>query len=338
MYETLKFEVMAYIEKQDGAKLQYQIVCKSIGIFVLFLGTYFATLSIYTQSICLGLISNSVFVFACLLMVFCIFHDSSHGSIGKNRVANYLLCTVVGALFGASSNAWILQHVRQHHGHTNIPGSDKDIEQGSIFRLHQETQRRPWHRWQHLYALPLYSLIVLKWALVDDFICVLSNTYNLGFKRRVAILINALLAKAIHILFFFIVPYYFIGSMDKVLIFYLYSLMAIGLVISIIFQLAHLTGVQDFPKRRLGDWSRHHLSTTANFANNSRMFTGFLGALNFQIEHHLFPTLSHQLYPKISPIVKEYCLKNGLVYHEFPSFLAALNAHLSYLKELGLSH
>lgn len=336
MFELLKEEVMTYLQT-NGHTLQRRVIYKTLFVSFLFIVTYVVTLMAYRYHFFYGLLFNIPFIIASLFLVFCIFHDASHQSIVKNRRINYLICLLSGGLFGVSSDLWILQHVKHHHGHTNVPEQDKDIEKGLFFRFYALAKKHKWHNWQHLYALPLYSFIILNW-LIDDFICVFNNTYKLSPEKRVSTLLNVIIVKILHIIFFLYIPYLIIHHLASTLTFYFVSIMGLGLGISIIFQLAHLTGTQQFPNKRMNDWALHHLSTTANFSNSNHLLTWSLGALNFQIEHHLFPGLSHQLYPEISPIVKGFCKKNGLIYHQFPSLKGALIAHLGYLKQLGSIH
>jgi linoleoyl-CoA desaturase len=82
-------------------------------------------------------------------------------------------------------------------------------------------------------------------------------------------------------------------------------------------------------------WAIHQIKTTTNFANKSRLFSWYVGGLNFQIEHHLFPNVCHVHYKRISKIVKETALEFGLPYKSEPTFIGALVGHGKLLKELG---
>ena len=113
-----------------------------------------------------------------------------------------------------------------------------------------------------------------------------------------------------------------------------------GLLLSLVFQSAHVVEETENPipdqEGRLEDeFMIHQLRTTANFATNSRWFSWFAGGLNFQIEHHLFPNISHIHYPALSKIVKECTLEYNLPYHEFPTMLNAVTSHFRKLKAIG---
>ena len=114
-----------------------------------------------------------------------------------------------------------------------------------------------------------------------------------------------------------------------------------GFIISIVFQLAHVVEGAHFPEvsndanQIEEEWAVHQIKTTANFSTKSKIVSWFTGGLNFQIEHHLFPKISHIHYHQISKLVKETCEQFNIKYIEFPSVLAAVRSHVSYLKVSG---
>ena len=117
--------------------------------------------------------------------------------------------------------------------------------------------------------------------------------------------------------------------------------MVTGFVISIVFQLAHTVEHTDFPlpNEETGkienEWAIHQVATTANFATGNKLISWLVGGLNFQIEHHLFPKISHVHYPAISKIIKRTCNEYGLTYIEFPKMRQAILSHVAYLRRLG---
>ena len=113
-----------------------------------------------------------------------------------------------------------------------------------------------------------------------------------------------------------------------------------GLVISIVFQLAHVIEGTEFHvveknASERQEWALHQISSTANFATSSKTLHWLLGGLNFQIEHHLFPRISHIHYPAISKMVKEACRESNIVYNEYNSMFKAVVSHLVHLRRLG---
>ncbi len=119
-----------------------------------------------------------------------------------------------------------------------------------------------------------------------------------------------------------------------------YGLFA-GFVLSIVFQLAHTVEHTHFPvpnaeTNKIDDeWAIHQLKTTANFATKNRLACWFMGGLNFQVEHHLFPKISHIHYPRINKIITATCKEFNVQYIEYKKVKDAVISHVSYLKQLS---
>ncbi len=122
-----------------------------------------------------------------------------------------------------------------------------------------------------------------------------------------------------------------------------YSVMALvgGFILSIVFQLAHTVEHTEFPTADIetnklpDEFAAHQIKTTANFATRSKLISWYVGGLNFQVEHHLFPKVSHIHYPAINKIVMEVCKEYQLDYIEYPNLVAAIKAHVQFLKRMG---
>ena len=115
-----------------------------------------------------------------------------------------------------------------------------------------------------------------------------------------------------------------------------------GFILTVTFQLAHLVEGVSFPvPSDLGkvenEWMIHQLKTTANFAKKSRLITWYVGGLNFQIEHHLFPNICHVHYKKLSDIVKATADEYGILYNDKKTYLEAVYSHYKMLKYLGVN-
>jgi linoleoyl-CoA desaturase len=113
-----------------------------------------------------------------------------------------------------------------------------------------------------------------------------------------------------------------------------------GVTMSVVFQLAHAVEEAEFPRPpeagRLGKpWAVHQVETTVDFARKSRVASWLLGGLNFQIEHHLFPHVSHVNYPALSKVVEQTCRDWGVRYAEHRSFWAGVASHFRWLRRMG---
>lgn len=114
----------------------------------------------------------------------------------------------------------------------------------------------------------------------------------------------------------------------------------LGLTLALVFQMAHAVEEAEFPmpndqSKIENEWAIHQVNTTVNFAMNNKVISWLVGGLNYQVEHHLYPKISHIHYPEISKIVKRTCQDLNISYHAFPTFRQALVSHFTFLKQLG---
>jgi linoleoyl-CoA desaturase len=143
--------------------------------------------------------------------------------------------------------------------------------------------------------------------------------------------------------YIFIIPVFVMGlPWQWVLGGFLLMHFTAGLLLSSIFQLAHVMTDCEFPtptdeRKMENNWAIHQLLNTANFSPRSKMIFWFVGGLNHQIEHHLFPHICHIHYKHVAPLVKETALEYGLPYYEQRTFMSALFEHARTLKQLGRS-
>jgi linoleoyl-CoA desaturase len=270
-------------------------------------------------------------------------HDGSHQAYSQWPWINRLMAMTLEPL-GGSSYLWRWKHAVFHHTYVNITGHDTDIDLGFLGRLSPHQKRLAYHRWQHVYLWPLYGLLAIKWQLVDDFVKLIRGRIsNQPFPRPKGWnLVIFVAGKVTFFLLAFGIPMSF-NSVGAVLACYGVAGLVAGLVLSVVFQAAHCVEEAAFPlvdarRGRLASaWAVHQAETTVNFARRSRLAAWLLGGLNFQIEHHLFPRISHAHYPAISPLVEEACREFGVKYAEHPSFSAALASHFRWLRRMGMA-
>jgi linoleoyl-CoA desaturase len=244
-------------------------------------------------------------------------------------------------IIGGNDYLWRFKHNVLHHSFTNIDGMDDDIQIGPMMRMCETQEHRWFHRFQSFYFVVLYSLLYITWMFFFDYKKYFTKEVN-GHefpKMKLWDHVSFWAGKAISHFLFLILPIIMVGAVDF-LIGFLVFMFVTGFIISIIFQLAHTVEHAEFPiptdtNKIENEWAIHQIQTTANFATRSPIWTWFCGGLNFQIEHHLFPSMSHIHYPKISKIVKETCAEHGVFYNEFPRFRTAVASHWKFLNELG---
>lgn len=275
--------------------------------------------------------------FALLCIILSVMHDGSHGAFSNNKLINNLAAYSLG--FAEGSNVlWHQLHVRAHHDNTNVIGFDQDFESGGLIRLHPAQQKKSAHRFQQLYAWLLYMGHSIRWIWFDDIKDYLTDRWPVTPQQKKTLLKELIFAKSWHVISYLVVPALVTGSWQLALVFYLAHWMLLSVALILVFAMAHLTYVQEMPAtvdEGKSDWALHQLATTVDFATKNRFLSWIVGGLNFQIEHHIFPKISHTRYHLIQPVIKEYCAKNGVRYFEYPTFGAVLGGHYRHLKTMG---
>lgn len=272
---------------------------------------------------------------------FNLMHDGGHGAFSRYRFINRLMARSLD-MIGGSSYLWHWKHGVIHHSNPNITGHDTDISLGKLARF---TPHQPWYahqRWQHWYIWPLYGLMAIKWHLYDDFRALLTGRIGAQKIPRprnkdLAILVGC---KAVFFSLAFGIPL-LLHPLAMVVLYYGVFTVVLGVALSVVFQLAHCVEEADFPmpvqnsEKVETAWAVHQVRTTVNFCRDNRVLTWLLGGLNYQVEHHLFPSVCHSNYPAISVLVKETCLDFGIAYNEHRSFWSGMRSHFRWMRSMG---
>jgi linoleoyl-CoA desaturase len=222
---------------------------------------------------------------------------------------------------------------------------DDDIASKSALRLSPHAERRPAHRYQWWHAFLLYGLTTLYWVTAKDFVQWVRYRrikVNLLSKRNYRwMLVKLIVGKLAYFGFFLMIPtVVFNIPFIQVIAGFLLMHFVTGLLLTVIFQLAHsLEGtthpLPDDKGNIQNDWAIHQMNTTMNFSPHNKILSWYVGGLNYQVEHHLFPRISHVHYNAIAPIVRATAAEFNIPYLEHKTFFAALRAHIIFLKKLG---
>lgn len=274
-------------------------------------------------------------------------HDANHGSFSKKKWMNKLFGNSLYLLGGYPPN-WRYQHNTLHHGFPNVEGHDEDIAPPGILRLSPHRPLKKIHRYQHLYAWFLYSLMTISWAISKDFSRMKKYKkmgVKLSGKRKYSTMLTELIiSKFFYYTLFMVLPlltvpvaWYWIVAGFMLMHF------TGGLILAAIFQTAHVVPTSEYPLPDENgemdtNWAAHQLYTTCNFAPKNRVFTWLIGGLNHQVEHHLFPNISHIYYRDLAAIVQQKAKEFGFPYHVNKSFLGAVRQHARMLKLLGTQY
>ncbi len=268
-------------------------------------------------------------------------HDGGHRAFSRNRVINRMALWALD-LIGGSSYFWHYKHNLAHHTYTNVAGVDEDIDAAPFLRLAPAQRRRWYHRFQHVYVWGLLVFFLPKWEVVDDFQnLIMGRVGGRKIPRPKGLDLLVFVAGKLAFLTWVLVLPLIFHSWPVVLAGYLLLAATVGITIATVFQLAHCVEGAEFFEPPGGDgkvergWAEHQLATTVNFADRNRWLTWYLGGLNHQIEHHLFPRISHVHYPAIAPIVRAVCAEHGIEHRTKPTMRAAVASHVRFLRDLG---
>ena len=278
---------------------------------------------------------------------FNVMHDGAHGSYSSKKWVNEIMAYSLN-LMGGCTYLWRVKHNINHHTFTNIDEHDEDIDIRPLMRTHESQKKRWFHKYQHIYWVLLYGLSYVSFVYGKNFKEYFSGKIAGGNMKKMNLKEHFIfwISKITYFCIFIIIPILTLG-LAKALIGYIILSWVCGFVLGIIFQLAHVVEDCDFPiptqgikegsKKINEEWTIHQLATTANFSTKSKIISWFVGGLNFQVEHHLFPRVSHIHYPELSKIVKEVCLQFNIRYNEYPTLLSAVRSHVRYLKVVGIN-
>ncbi|MFZ9940191.1 MAG: fatty acid desaturase family protein [Bacteroidia bacterium] len=267
-----------------------------------------------------------------------VMHDACHGAFSDRPWINRLFSGSMYLLGGNVYN-WKVQHNTLHHTFTNIHEADGDIAGRVILRFDKHDPYRSIMRLQFLYGPFLYSLMVMTFH-IKDFVQVITWGRQSGaatFRREfTTLVVSKVFYFGVLLLPYFLLPI----SFGQWFLGYVVMALVAGFIMASVFQLAHLVEGVDQPLpdqdgKMETPWADHQLRTTANFARKNKLLNWYVGGLNYQIEHHLFPNICHIHYPAISQIVEQTAREFNLPYHCFENLSGAYISHIRTLYALG---
>ena len=341
----LREKVKEYFEKNKISKYgNTNMVLKSIFMISIYFVPYGLMVS--------GVVTSIPAILLCWIIMgvgmsgvgMALMHDANHGSYSKNPRINKFLSKSL-YLLGGFPPTWQYQHNTLHHGFTNIEGQDEDIDPIGILRFSPHKPLYKIHKFQFGYAWFFYGLMTLSWATIKDFNqlvkykkrgAFLSN--NASFGQSIT---NIILSKIVYYIIFLVIPLVTLPiSWYWIVLFFLTMHFVSGLLLGTVFQTAHVVTTSAYPLPDENgnidnNWAIHQLQTTSDYSPKSRIFSWLIGGLNYQVEHHLFPNISHVHYRKISQLVKSTAKKYDLPYHVQTNFFCAIVNHIRMLKILG---
>ena len=324
-------------EKNDGRPFigDPRLKRKAVVILVWFALSYAALL--FAPTLLAALACALSLALAASALGFNVFHDANHRTLFRRPAANLRAAQLCSVLIGPSRYFWVHKHHTLHHRQPNVLGWDDDLETRGFLRFSPLRSWEPRFRRQEVRAVFFYGLNTLEWLFLKDFSCLVGNRLNqwhevrLSGRQRTELLVS----KGLYFSLFVLPPFLVLPPLWAASAFILFHLV-FSWLLAIVFQVAHLTPGMEFEGVRPGDdWAMHQLRTTADFATRSRLATWFTGGLNHQVEHHLFPNVSHTHYSRLRPIVLSVAERHELQCHDLGSVFSAVKQHFQLLKALG---
>lgn len=340
----VKAKVQSYfIDNQLSTHANGLMVFKTVVMFILAFAPYYLLLFVPTTTWQMLLL--------CVIMGvgiagigFSVQHDANHGAYSSNHYVNKLLGFSL-SLIGGNDYMWKIKHNVMHHTYTNIYGKDEDISIVKFLRLSPSATFKPIHRIQHYLAWFAYSSLTFSWVFYFDFPKIKRynghGSPNPEVKHPLSEIIMLFVMKAFYYCYAIIIPLLVMNiPWWQVLFGFALTHLVAGFILTVVFQLAHVVENMEFPVPSFNgtienSWFVHQMETTANFAKNNQLVTFYVGGLNYQIEHHLFPKICSIHYPKISGIVQSVAKKHGVAYHSQHTLAQALVSHYRTLKKLS---
>lgn len=342
-FTTLKKRVDQYFEDQNISRhANFTMIFKTISLLITYIAALLILITFKPD------FSIAIFIWVLLGLSkagigMSIMHDAIHGAYSANKTVNKVLGWTLHLAGGAVQN-WKLQHNILHHTYTNITHMDDDIDAKIVLRLSPHILFKKFHKLQYIYVLFIYCLTTLYWVLLKDFVQFIKYTRNGVNPNKPAqnkiLFIKILVIKSCYLFCFVALP---IGAgipVVQVVLGFLLMHAVSGFILTLVFQLAHAVEGTTHPMPNEAgiienNWAIHQMNTTVNFSRKNKLLSWFVGGLNFQVEHHLFPRVCHVHYPKISDIVKATAEEFGIPYLENHTVASALSAHFKLLKNFG---
>ena len=236
-------------------------------------------------------------------------HDAGHLQIFRSPHRNYLAMLGVGFLMGLSPSWWLDKH-NNHHVNPNDVDLDLDINLPIIaFNREQAVTKRGLARLIVKYQAFLFFPLLLIEALsirADSAQFILRGK-NVKYRWAEALAIVG------HFAIYFWLVFQFMNPMSA-MVFVLTHQALIGVYMGSVFAPNH-KGMLLVDRSTQLDFLRRQVLTSRNIRGN--LFVDFLyGGLNYQIEHHLFPTIPRNKLASVRPIVRRFCRERNVPYHE----------------------
>jgi fatty acid desaturase len=257
-------------------------------------------------------------------------HDAAHRQIFKSgRWNDWTSLIIANLLVGISSGWWRNKHNR-HHANPNKVGSDPDVAFGAIAMTPEQATR-------HRSGLMKWLVSHQGWYFFPILVLEGLSMHTEGFRRVVKrgpverrwVEFSLLLVR----LGGFVALAFLVLSPGKALAFIVVELAVFGFYLGSSFAPNHIGMPLVSPRLKL-DFLRRQVLMSRNISGG-RFMSILMGGLNYQIEHHLFPSMARPYLRKVQPLVTAYCAAEGVPYTE-TTLWQSYGVIIRYLNSVGL--
>jgi fatty acid desaturase len=257
-------------------------------------------------------------------------HDSAHRQIFNSGSWNDWTSRILAGGFVGLSHTWWRNKHNRHHGKPNQVGEDPDIAPGVVVWTQDALEARSgWRAWfgrhQGWFFFPLLTLEGL--SLHVSSVRLLVTKGAVPHRWVEAPIVITRLAVYVGLLFWLLPP-------SKALAFIGVQMALFGILLGGSFAPNH-KGMPIIPAGLKVDFLRRQVLTSRNIKGGVAV-DFMMGGLNYQVEHHLFPSMPRPNLRHVQPVVRDYCEQKGVTYTEV-GFFRSYKIVVDYLNRVGLA-
>jgi fatty acid desaturase len=253
---------------------------------------------------------------------FNVMHDASHFAISENPVVNETISRITNASLLWNHHIWARHHVYAHHSFTGEITHDPDSKNMRPFL--RKSRKDPIEKYiPTLVKNQSYLVLPILCGIPGQFFGQSLFYFMASFKNRVwgvpidsnkifhkRDIFSYILTTVYHMYTIWNYPAYVIG-------YYISANTLYYLCIAPDHDTYESTILDHVAERGSRDWGELQVRRSANFGSPAIIVSELFGGINYQIEHHLFPSVCHVHYPYISTIVRKTCKEYGIPYNTF---------------------
>eukprot|EP00761_Pharyngomonas_kirbyi_P001729 gb/GECH01001733.1/.p1 GENE.gb/GECH01001733.1/~~gb/GECH01001733.1/.p1 ORF type:complete len:439 (+),score=53.13 gb/GECH01001733.1/:1-1317(+) len=285
--------------------------------------------------------SVMLFPFFLFILIINTFHDAAHFALSEKWYINAAFTYLYPFFYPPET--WYLQHVVSHHTQPNLYGADPDISHiPAVLKMHPIQTRLLWHSLQYIYVLFLWSVMLPLHHLSSAVRILFTDSYmgvvpviTMSMPRKIYLMADRIFWCVMTFAWPFLVPA-MPSEWRRQCIFSLVPNLTLSFCLMATISVNHLADhTHKFKETR--DWFTHQVRTAFTYAADSQLCFFLTGGLNFQIEHHLFPSVNHCHMFDLHQIVRQCCRDHGIPYLYEETYTGMLKRHLVYLRNNGNS-